>query len=85
MSLLTKEEAAGIIIGILIVMLVVWATLPSEHDRVISKKCYHACKIMADQKGLEVGVFSGPSFFTAIRTCYDECVEETRGKNENSD
>ncbi len=85
MSLFTKEEAWGLVIGIFIVMFVVWATLPSEHDRVISKKCYKACKEIVEQQGLELGVFEGPSFFEAIRECYDECIEETRGKNENSD
>jgi len=85
MSLFTKEEAWGLIIGIFMVMFIVWATLPSEHDRVISKKCYKACKELVVSQGLEVGLFSGPSFFEAIRACYDECVKETREKDVNSD
>jgi len=84
MSLITREEAWGLIIGTLVVMLVVWATLPSEYDRVVSKKCYKACKEMLDKEGHEFGIFSefsDTSYSSMLSECYEECVRET---DENS-
>ena len=57
-------------------MLVVWATLPTEQDRMVSKECYRSCKKLVDHMGLEMGIFSGSSYFSAIGDCYEECVKE---------
>jgi hypothetical protein len=82
MSILKREEIVGFVVGLLIVMLLVWATLPSEYDRVISKRCYRICKQAVSNMDIEVGMFSGPAFEMSM--CYEACVRETKDKNENS-
>ena len=83
MSIFKREEILGLIIGLFTIMLLVWVTLPSAHDRVISKKCFQTCKEIIDQMDIESGIFSGPLY--EMSECYEECVEETREENENID
>ena len=83
MSVINKEEALGLLIGLLVIMLLVWVTLPSEHDRVISKKCFKSCKEIVDRMKIESGIFSGPLY--EMSECYEECVKETRNKYEDRD
>jgi hypothetical protein len=83
MSIFNKEEILGLLVGLLVIMLLVWVTLPSEHDRVISKKCFKSCKEVIEQMDIESGIFSGPLY--EMSECYEECIEETRNKNENND
>jgi hypothetical protein len=78
MSMFKKEEVLGLIIGLFIIMLLVWVTLPSDHDRVISKKCFQTCKKIIEQMDIESGIFSGPLY--EMSECYEECVGETREK-----
>lgn len=83
MSIFNKEEILALIVGLLVIMLLVWITLPSDHDRVISKKCFQTCKQIIEQMDIESGIFSGPLY--EMSECYEECVEETREENENID
>jgi len=83
MAIYKKEEMLGFVVGLLIIMLLVWVTLPSEHDRVISKKCYKTCKEAVSQMGVETGMFSGPAYELSI--CYETCKRDMKDKNENSD
>jgi hypothetical protein len=83
MSIFNKEEILGFVVGLLVIMLLVWITLPSEHDRVISKKCYKTCKQAVDKMDIKKGVFSGPAF--ELSMCYEACVNEAKDRNENSD
>jgi hypothetical protein len=83
MSILKREEILGFVVGLLIVMLLVWVTLPSEHDRVISKKCYKICKEAVSQMDVKVGMFSGPAYELSI--CYVACKREMDDRNEISD
>ena len=81
MSMFNKEEILGLLVGLLVIMLLVWVTLPSEHDRVISKECFKSCKEVIERMDIESGIFSGPLY--EMSECYEECIEETRSKNES--
>jgi hypothetical protein len=83
MTIFNREEILGFVVGLLIVMLLVWATLPSKHDRVVSKKCYKICKEAVSKMDVEVGMFSGPAFEMSI--CYETCKREMKEKDENID
>lgn len=83
MTIFNREEILGFVVGLLIVMLLVWATLPSEYDRVVSKKCYKICKEAVSKMDIEVGMFSGPAF--EMSTCYETCKRDMKEKNEDSD
>ncbi len=74
--MMKREEMRGLLIGLFVVMLVVWLTLPTERNQEIAKSCYETCKKVVDEKGLEIGIFSGPSFFSAFEDCYDACMKE---------
>tara|TARA_R100001079_G_C4414046_1_gene136844 strand:- start:581 stop:832 length:252 start_codon:yes stop_codon:yes gene_type:complete len=83
MAIYKKEEILGFVVGLLVIMLLVWVTLPSEHDRVVSKKCYKMCKEAVSKMDVEMGMFSGPAYELSI--CYEACKREMKDKNENSD
>ena len=83
MHVYRREEILGFVVGMLIIMLLVWVTLPSEHDRVISKKCYKICKEAVSKMDIETGMFSGPAYELSI--CYEACKRKMDGRNENSD
>jgi hypothetical protein len=56
--------------------------LPSEYDRVVSKKCFKACKEKIDKMNIEPGLFSGPMF--EMSGCYEACVREQKENDENN-
>ena len=83
MTIFDREEILGFVVGLLVIMLLVWVTLPSEHARVVSKKCYKMCKEAVSKMDVEIGMFSGPAYELSI--CYEACKREMKDKNENSD
>jgi hypothetical protein len=83
MTIFKREEILGFVVGLFIVMLLVWVTLPSDHDRVISKKCYRICKEAVSKMDVEVSMFSGPAFEMSI--CYEACTRGLKDRDENID
>ena len=81
MAIYNREDIIGFVVGLFVVMFIVWITLPSEHDRVVSKKCYKTCKEAVSKIEVETGMFSGPAYEMSM--CYEACKRELRDKNEN--
>tara|TARA_Y100000592_G_C5436198_1_gene300877 strand:- start:901 stop:1152 length:252 start_codon:yes stop_codon:yes gene_type:complete len=81
MAIYNREDIIGFVVGLFVVMFIVWITLPSEHDRVVSKKCYKMCKEAVSKIEVETGMFSGPAYEMSM--CYEACKRELRDKNEN--
>ena len=76
--MIKREEVVGVLIGLLIVMVVVLCTLPTEESKQINRECYEECKKLINQKKVR-GVWSEASYFAKLGDCMDVCVEE---KNE---
>ncbi len=76
--MLKREEVVGVLIGLLIVVVVVLCTLPTEESKQINRECYEECKALINQKKVR-GMWSGASYFSKLSDCMDCCVEE---KNE---
>ena len=81
MAIYNREDIIGFVVGLFVVMFIVWITLPSEHDRVVSKKCYKMCKEAISKIEVETGMFSGPAYEMSM--CYEACKRELKDKNEN--
>ena len=82
MAIYKKEEILGFVVGLLVIMLLVWVTLPSEYDRVVSKKCYKTCKEAVSKMEIYTGMFSGPAYELSI--CYEACKRNMKDGNENT-
>ena len=77
-----RQEVVGLLIGMLVVMLITWITLPTKKELEHNAECIEYCKHKVKKDSTEVPIYSGFTYVRAISACYEECVEE---KNENSD
>ena len=82
MNIFKREEIVGLLIGLVVVMLVTWITLPTEQELVHNKECVEYCKKEVKRGTADSGIHSSYTYVRAISKCYEECVEEI---DENSD
>tara|TARA_R110000796_G_scaffold240630_2_gene361791 strand:- start:1199 stop:1486 length:288 start_codon:yes stop_codon:yes gene_type:complete len=84
-ELIAKNQLLGLCISALLVMVLVWATLPSEDNQLINRVCAQQCKeIISGNRG-ELNIFSGPVYFEEMGKCHRGCAEEANKHNENID
>ncbi len=79
--MLKREEIIGLLIGMLITMIVVALTLPTEESLEINRKCFEECKMLIVEEEKK-SFWSEASYFSRLEDCIEACTEE---KNENSD
>ena len=77
-----REEVAGLMIGLLVVMLVTWITLPTKQELEHNAECIEHCKHKVKKGDTDVVIYSSFTYVRAISACYEECIGE---KNERSD
>ncbi len=77
-----REEIMGLLIGLLVVMLVTWITLPTEKELEHNAECVAHCKNKIKKGDSDVIIYSSFTYVRTVSACYQECIEE---KNENRD
>ena len=77
-----RHQLLGLCIGIVVVMIVAWLTLPSDEQRRSNSACFHQCEEVIDSRYGELNIFSGPSYFEEMGKCHRDCTQE---KNEDID
>ena len=80
--MLKREEVMGLLIGLFVVMIITWITLPTQKELKHNAACVEYCKGQVKRGNTDVAVYSSFTYVRAISACYEECIEE---KNENSD
>mgnify|MGYP003113789251 FL=1 len=77
-----REEVMALLVGMLVVMLITWLTLPTKQELEHNAECIEQCKYKVKKGGTDVAIYSSFTYVRAISACYEECIEE---KNEDSD
>tara|TARA_R110002110_G_scaffold283415_1_gene497614 strand:+ start:139 stop:435 length:297 start_codon:yes stop_codon:yes gene_type:complete len=88
-ELIAKNQLLGLFISSLLVMVLVWATLPSEDAQLINSACAQQCRELVDLVGSSIPslppslpdqVILSPddrtSYFDELSDCYDACMEK---------
>ena len=88
-ELIAKNQLLGLFISSLLVMVLVWATLPSEDAQLINSVCAQQCRELVDlvdssipslPPSLPDQVILSPddrtSYFDELNDCYDACMEK---------
>jgi hypothetical protein len=88
-ELIAKNQLLGLFISSLLVMVLVWATLPSEDAQLINRACAQQCREVVDlvdssipslPPSLPDQVILSPddrtSYFDELNDCYDACMEK---------
>lgn len=88
-ELIAKNQLLGLCISALLVMVLVWATLPNEGSQLINRACAQQCRELVDlvdssipslPPNLPDQVILSPddhtSYFDELSECYDSCVVE---------
>tara|TARA_R110000851_G_scaffold220026_1_gene372792 strand:+ start:713 stop:1009 length:297 start_codon:yes stop_codon:yes gene_type:complete len=88
-ELIAKNQLLGLFISSLLVMVLVWATLPDEGSQLINRACAQQCRELVDL--VDSSIPSLPpnlpdqvilsradrtSYFDELNDCYDACAEE---------
>ena len=73
-----REQIMAICAGILLVLVLLWITMPSESERLINKTCFKKCKIEVEREGHTMSFLSARSYIDAIKTCHTECSSVIR-------
>ena len=88
-ELIAKNQLLGLCISALVVMVLVWATLPDEGSQLINRDCAQQCRELVDL--VDSSIPSLPpnlpdqvilsradrtSYFDELNDCYDACAEE---------
>ena len=88
-ELIAKNQLLGLCISALVVMVLVWATLPDEGSQLINRDCAQQCRELVDL--VDSSIPSLPpnlpdqiilsrddrtSYFEELDACYDACVVE---------
>ena len=88
-ELIAKNQLLGLCISALLVMVLVWATLPDEGSQLINRACAQQCRELVDL--VDSSIPSLPpnlpdqvilsrddrtSYFEELDTCYNACVGE---------
>jgi uncharacterized membrane-anchored protein YhcB (DUF1043 family) len=71
-------ETKQLLIGLIIAMVIVWLTLPNKDIREARKECLQTCRKMLDEKEMEMSIFSGAGYFSAMGKCYEDCKRRNR-------
>ncbi|MHA2060954.1 MAG: hypothetical protein ACYTDW_12055 [Planctomycetota bacterium] len=81
---IAMHQLLGLCIGIVVVMIVAWLTLPSDEEQIVNRVCFQQCKEVISSNGEygQLNIFSGPSYFEEMGKCHKDCTME---KNENID
>lgn len=80
---LFQHQTLALAIGMAIVMMIAWLTLPSDLEQKANKTCLQQCKEVINSGNVgKLSVFSGPTYFEEMGKCHREC---TREKDENID
>jgi hypothetical protein len=82
LKMLKREEVMGLLVGMLVVMLITWLTLPTKQELEHNVECIEQCKYKVKKGNTDVAIYSSFTYVRAISACYEACVEE---KNESSD
>jgi hypothetical protein len=80
--MLKREEVMGLLIGMLVVMLITWITLPTEQELALNAECIEYCKKEIKRGNADVAIYSSYTYFRAMSACYEGCTE---GIDENND
>jgi hypothetical protein len=77
---IAMHQMLGLCIGIVVVMIVAWLTLPSDEEQIVNRACFQQCKeVIASGHG-EFNISSGPYYFEEMGKCHRACTLE---KNED--
>ena len=88
-ELIAKNQLLGLFVSSLLVMVLVWVTLPDEGSQLINRACAQQCRELVDL--VDSSIPSLPpnlpdqiilsrddrtSYFEELDACYDACAEE---------
>ena len=77
---IAMHQMLGLCIGIVVVMIIAWFTLPSDEEQIFNRVCFQQCKeVIASSHG-EFNISSGPYYFEEMGKCY---MAGTKEKNED--
>ncbi len=77
---IAMHQMLGLCIGIVVVMIVAWITLPSDEQQKVNRTCFQQCKEVIKSSHGEFNISSGPQYFEEMGKCHVACARE---KNEN--
>ena len=77
---IAMHQMLGLCIGIVVVMIVAWLTLPSDEEQIVNRACFQQCKEVIKSSHGEFNLSSGPYYFEEMGKCHAAC---TREKNED--
>ena len=88
-ELIAKNQLLGLCISALLVMVLVWATLPDEGSQLINRACAQQCRKLVDLADSSIPSLppslpdqvilrrdDRTSYFDELSDCYDSCVVE---------
>lgn len=88
-ELIAKNQLLGLCISALLVMVLVWVTLPNEGSQLINRACAQQCRELVDLVDSSIPSLppslpdqvilsrdDSTSYFEDLDACYDACVEE---------
>ncbi len=77
---IAMHQILGLCIGMVVVMIVAWLTLPSDEEQMVNRACFQKCKEVIKSSHGEFNIGSAPSYYEMMGDCHVAC---TREKNED--
>lgn len=80
---LTIPDMAGLCLGSIVIMFIVWVTLtiPSSVEKINSRVCYDRCVKQIDKEfegNNKRKLISGPSYIGELTSCFKDCTEKLK-------
>ena len=74
---IAMHQMLGLCIGIVVVMIVSWLTLPSDEQQIANRTCFQQCKEVISSNGGygQLDIFSGPVYFEEMGKCHRDCTK----------
>tara|TARA_R110002072_G_scaffold108045_1_gene234742 strand:+ start:198 stop:467 length:270 start_codon:yes stop_codon:yes gene_type:complete len=74
---IAMHQMLGLCIGIVVVMIVAWLTLPSDEEQIVNRACFQQCKevINSNVGHGQLDIFSGPVYFEEMGKCHRDCTK----------
>jgi hypothetical protein len=76
---IAMHQMLGLCIGIVVVMIVAWLTLPSDEQQKVNRACFQQCREVISSNGGygQLSIYSGPVYFEEMGKCHKDCTKET--------
>ena len=74
---IAMHQMLALCIGIVVVMIIAWLTLPSDEQQKVNRACFQQCKEVISSNGGygQLDIFSGPTYFEEMGKCHRDCTK----------